>query len=372
MFKRIYNKIKRWVGNLFNIKAFKENKDQSLSLQRIQHNPILTANKAQSWESSAVFNSAAIHLEDKVHFVYRAITVDGQSVFGYAFSENGYLIDSRSRHPIYMRLDLPLSQEKELDLLPFLYQSGNSWCGCEDPRLTHIGDRIFMMYTAFDTRSPPHVELTSISVKDFLTQQWRWSKAIQLSPPYEMHKNWVIFPEKIQGKYAVLHSLSPNILVEYLDTLDDEALQIKSEYQRTQRNISWDNWMRGVGPPPIKTEEGWLVLYHAMDRNDPNKYKLGAMILDSDNPTIIRYRAAHPILEPKEHYELEGCKYGVIYSCGAVVINKTLIVYYGAADTVVCAASIQLDVLLNYLKKSDHTNEHKKKIRKPIFNRFTQ
>jgi predicted GH43/DUF377 family glycosyl hydrolase len=110
--------------------------------------------------------------------------------------------------------------------------------------------------------------------------------------------------------------------------------------------------MRGVGPTPIKTKLGWLVLYHAMEESDPNRYKLFAMILDSKNPAKIIYRSKNPILEPDLHYENEGYKWGVIYSCGAVVKDGELLVYYGGADKVSCVASISLSELMEDLKKN--------------------
>ena len=321
-------------------------------LQRTHHNPILKPDTNYSWENSAVFNSGAIYLDNKVHFIYRAITSDGESVFGYAASGNGLNVDERSTEPVYVTKKNLGIEVLDLEFpSTFSYQSGNSSSGCEDPRLTQVSDTIYMTYTGFNSSSPPCVELTSISVTDFLNKQWNWKKPIRISPPNEMHKNWVIFPEKINGHYAVLHSLTPQILIEYLDTLHHNAFTIKSCYRPTEKNTRWDNWIRGIGPPPIKTSEGWLILYHAMDRKDPNKYKIGAMLLDLLNPTKILYRVNHPILEPDAVYENEGYKSGVVYACGAVVINKLLMVYYGAADTVLCVASINLETLLYNLKQ---------------------
>ena len=102
-----------------------------------------------------------------------------------------------------------------------------------------------------------------------------------ISPPGEIHKNWVIFPEKLNGKFAVLHSITPKIAIDYFDSLDDfdGEKYITSKYVRPPESGSWDSWVRGAGPPPIKTHTGWLLLYHAMDYRDPNRYK-GAMLLD--------------------------------------------------------------------------------------------
>lgn len=325
-------------------------KIQKVLLKRAEKNPILRPNPNNAWEAYAIYNAAALYLEDKVHLVYRTIISTGESVLGYATSKDGIHIDYRSNKPIYC---CEVNREKFSDnrfSLP--YGSGGSWSGCEDPRLTCIEDTIYMTYTVFNGFHPPYMALTSIKVCDFLNKQWNWKNAIRISSMYEMHKNWVVFPEKINGKFAILHSLTPKILVDYFDSLDEENIYVKSHYNPEDRSIYWDNWMRGAGPPPIKTKEGWLLLYHAMDCNDPDKYKIGALILDLNDPTKIRYRSAYPILEPQAHYEMEGLKSGVVYSCGTALIDETFFVYYGAADTVLCTAHANLDHLLTGIKNS--------------------
>jgi len=174
-----------------------------------------------------------------------------------------------------------------------------------------------------------------------------------ISAPQQANKNWVIFPEKVNGKYAVLHSLTPNVLIEYCNDLyfDNNAF-IDSCYQSSGRENEWDNWMRGIGPPPIKTNAGWLVLYHSMDKRDPDRYKIGAMLLDLNDPTKILYRSSNPLLEPDARYENDGFKSGVVYTCGAVIIGDLLYVYYGGADTVICAAFIELNQLISQLKNA--------------------
>ena len=326
----------------------------SAPLVRSPYNPIIEPRSNVPWDSQYVFNPAALYLDGKVHIIYRAIGHSGLSVLGYAASRDAIHIDERSSEPAYV-CDGPLQcQKADPAFSSWHYSSGGSWSGCEDPRLVKIEDTIYMTYTAFGGwGTPPGVALTSISVKDFLKKHWSWKKPILISPPNEMHKNWVLFPEKIHGKYALLHSLSPKIIIDYFDDLDfNDNQDVKSHYHSGGREDYWDNWMRGVGPPPIKTNEGWLLLYHAMDKNDPNKYKVGAMILDSEDPTRILYRSDFPLLEPTTHYENEGFKAGVVYVCGAVVKDGVLFIYYGGADTVVCVASANLNALLTEIKKS--------------------
>src|SRR3989344_4947792 len=163
-----------------------------------------------------------------------------------------------------------------------------------------------------------------------------------------------IFPEKINGKFAILHSFYPKILIDYftsLDELDGRKFIQSNNTRPVDYSRTWDSWFRGIGPSPIKTDIGWLVLYHAMNHRNSDRYRMGAIILDLKNPTKILYRSESPILEPEEYYENNGYKWGVIYSCGAVVKKGNLFVYYGGADKVIGVASIKLADLLNDLKK---------------------
>ncbi len=322
------------------------------ALKRHAGNPIITPRPHHEWESVATFNPAAIHLKGKVHILYRAVGQDGISVTGYASSRDGVTIDERLSHPVYVptsSFDLPKGDPGAERYPSF---SGGGFGGCEDPRLAEVDGRVYMTYTAFDGRHPPGVALTSISTEDFLAQRWKWQKPALISPPGEQHKNWVVFPKKIHGKYAVLHSISPRVLIDYFDHLDfaDESY-IKSTYTGKGEQGRWDNMPRGVGAPPIETPDGWLVLYHAMDSRDPNRYKVGALLLDKNEPTKVVSRSLGPVLEPDEAYENSGYKSGVVYACGAVILKDMLYVYYGGADTVTCVASYPLDEFIAHIKK---------------------
>jgi len=320
-----------------------------IKLERAPHNPILKPSERSHWESQATFNPAAIYAGGKVHLIYRAIGKDDVSVLGYAMSHNGHHIHERLAEPVFS------AAKKEIDRsIPAAdYGSGGGWSGgCEDPRLTLVDNIVYLLYTAFDGWGSIRIALSSISLEDFLNKKWNWEEPVIISPPGEIHKNWVIFPEKINGKYAILHSVSPNIRIDYfndLNELRDKEKFIESKYVKAGRRQAWDSWVRGAGPPPIKTEKGWLLFYHAMDHNDPNRYKLGAMLLDLADPTKILYRSAGPVLEPDACYENEGFKAGVVYSCGAVAIDGKLFVYYGGADSVTCVATADLDSFLNEL-----------------------
>ncbi len=314
-------------------------------LVKHDENPIIQPKKENGWEAWQTFNPGVIRLDDTIHFLYRAIGDDGISRLGYAVSSDGFHIDDRLPYPVYEH------KTKDRVYTVYSYFSGGSWGGAEDPRIVRVEgeDTVYVIYTACDNGL--RVGLTSIKVDDFLHKRWQWKRPVLLSPPGEIHKNWLIFPEKIHGKYAILHSIRPTIQIEYVDSLDfDDAAYIRSSYGGPPRKRCWDKWLRGAGAPPLKTGDGWLLFYHAID-DDWSKYKVGVMLLDLDDPTKIRYRAKKPVLEPTESYENNGYKSGVVYVSGSAVKDGTLLVYYGAADNYVGVAYADLDEFVEALKK---------------------
>ncbi len=336
-------------------------------LEKYHGNPIINPRAENSWESNETFNPAAFLSGDgMVHILYRAIGGNGLSTIGYATSRDGFAVHERLDVPIYVpeqhidgvhisRVVAENKRKSESLNIPrtsFPYSSGGGgYGGSEDPRISRVGDRLFMTYTAFDGNTPPRVALTSIALDDFLAKKWNWKRPVLISPPGETNKNWVIFPEKVHGKYAVLHSISPEVSIDYFDSLDfDGKTHIRSAYHWQPNKDRWDTFVRGVGPTPMKTKEGWLVLYHATTRDCG--YKLGAMLLDLKDPTKVIARSNAPILEPKVWYENEGSKPRIIYSCGAVIKNETLFVYYGGADMVTCVATVPVKRLLESLLHS--------------------
>jgi len=315
-------------------------------LTKSEQNPIISPRQDYSWESWQTFNPGVVLLRDKVYFLYRAIGEDGISRLGYAVSSDGFTIDERLSYPVYEH------KGEGRAFTIYSYLSGGSWGGAEDPRLVRIDDEAFlyMTYTACDDGL--RVGLTSIKITDFLKKKWKWKRPTLISPPGETHKNWLIFPERIKGKYAILHSLKPDIQIEYLDDLEfDGNSHIESTFVGTVRKNCWDKWIRGAGAPPIKTKYGWLVFYHAMD-DDWSKYKVGAMLLDLEDPSKILFRAKEPLLEPKELYENCGAKNGVVYVSGAVIKDGNILVYYGGSDSHVCAAYANSDNFLEALKQN--------------------
>src|SRR3989304_9253128 len=112
---------------------------------------------------------------------------------------------------------------------------------------------------------------------------------------------------------------------------------------------SWEKRKIGVGPPPVKTTDGWLIIYHGVDEN--YVYRSGAALLDVDEPRRIVARSRAPILEPEEPYEKKGFVPDVVFPQAAMVLEGTLYVFYGAADTVTCVATAHLEELLSWLSQ---------------------
>lgn len=323
-------------------------KKQSHKLKRYVGNPIIYPAGGTYWESTATFNPTAFEHDGRVHVIYRAVGIGDISTLGYVFSKDGYSMMDRDFKPIFIHKQYP-----DFNFSLFYNSGGGGNGGAEDPRVTKIDGKLYLTYTAFDGWGSVRIGLTHISLEDFLNKKWNWRKPVLISPPGQVCKNWVIFPEKIKGKYAILHSISPEILIDYVDSLDkfDGKTFIESIHQDHPKWQLREKGIRGVGPAPIKTKLGWLVLYHKIEEHEPNRYKIFAMILDLKDPTKILYRSKEPILEPDAFYENQGFKSGVIYSCGAVIKGKDLFVYYGGADMVSCVATANLDLFLEELKK---------------------
>ncbi|MBI4235452.1 hypothetical protein HY604_04080 [Candidatus Peregrinibacteria bacterium] len=315
-----------------------ERNKRPITLERAKENPIIVPNKANSWESKLVFNPAALYIQGKVHILYRAMSEDNTSVMGYAVSHDGIHIDYRSLNPAYVPRE---SFEQKLQ------PNGNS--GPEDPRLTQIGDKIYMCYTAFDGRNPPRVALTRIAVKDFLAEKWNWTKPVLISPPNMDDKDAFVFPEKVNGKYMIIHRAGDDIDLGFSTTLDfEENTWLEEHRWIAPRKWWWDSKKVGAAAPPVKTKDGWVMLYHGV--SEDRIYRVGALLLDLKNPMKVIGRTDNPIFEPETVYEKEGEIPNVVFPCGNVLIGDKLFVYYGGADKVVGVATVEMSKLLNTIK----------------------
>lgn len=295
-------------------------------LKRFEGNPILEPIKEHTWEEQLVYNTGAIYLDGKVHLLYRGRNKEHVSCFGYASSKDGFHIDERLPEPVF-------EPQNEIDCL-----------GCEDPRITRINDTLYIPYAAFGKvpgikherkATSIQVALTSISVDNFLNHRWNFTE--RLYPlPRVFNKDCVILPEKFRGKYVIYHRIPPHIWVCYSEDLVhwyDHNIMMTPEGE-------WEFFKIGAGAPPIKTEKGWLFIYHGVSR--AQHYQLGFAFLDLEQPTKVIYRYPRPLLQAEKRWELEGMVPNVVFTCGAVLKDGEVFVYYGGADTAIGVATAPL------------------------------
>ncbi len=316
-------------------------------LARFEGNPIITPIAEHKWEKNGTFNPAATCEDGKVHILYRAMSEDNTSTIGYASSEDGVHITERLAEPVYVP-----REDFERKLVP----GGNS--GCEDPRITKIGDTFYMCYTAYDGKDPPRVAFTSIAAKDFLARRWQWTKPVLISPPGLDDKDAALFPRKIDGKYWFLHRLGSDIWIDSVDDLDFDGKTkfLGGKILMRPRDTAWDSKRLGGAAPPIETEYGWLLFYHGISKRT-NHYNVRAALLDAKTPTRVLYRMHDPLLEPEMPYEREGVVPNVVFPCGAVMMKNNLYVYYGGADKYVGVATIKMDVIVEGLAREAKLRE---------------
>jgi predicted GH43/DUF377 family glycosyl hydrolase len=271
-----------------------------------------------------VFNAAAVYHDKRVHILYRAIGEDGVSRIGYASSSDGYNIEERLPNPVFEP-----ANENEKD-------------GCEDPCLTPLDGRYIMTYTALRSlvNCTFQIGMTSISMEDFIHKRWNWGER-WLPFPGIRNKDSVVFPRKINGRYVMYHRIEPDICIAYSDDLR-RWYDIKAVFG--PRRGMWDCFKVGAAGPPIEVNEGWLFIYHGVDYE--KVYRLGVALIDRNDPEMIVFRSKEHILEPVKDYERFGKVPNVVFSCGSILIDENILVYYGAADTVICVATFDQSELI--------------------------
>ncbi|UCE14739.1 MAG: glycosidase, partial [Candidatus Heimdallarchaeota archaeon] len=213
----------------------------------------------------------------------------------------------------------------------------------EDPRITLLEGRYYITYTAVRTPIPKgdvdyHIGIASTT--DFKTFK-RHGTIIN----EHRNKDGVLFPEKINDRYALIHRApEPDMWIAYSENLLDWT-----DHKRLFAPIenSWQDFKVGAGAPPILTDQGWLEFYHGVDK-DLN-YSLGVMLLDLKDPSVIISRIEDPILRPEEEYEKVGDVPNVCFTCGVVEKENKFLVYYGAADKCIGVATIDKSKILQIL-----------------------
>lgn len=213
--------------------------------------------------------------------------------------------------------------------------------GIEDCRVSQIGDTYYLTYTA--------VSDSGVGVGLKTTRDWQhFESGGMILPPH--NKDCAIFEEKIQGKYYCLHRpSSKEIGGNYIWLAESSDTRQWGNHQciiKTRPGM-WDSARVGAGAAPIRTEQGWLEIYHGA--NAEHQYCLGAFLMDLNDPSKVIGRTKDPIMVPTEAYELSGFFGYVVFTNGHIVDGDQLTIYYGAADEFVCGAHFSIREILTKL-----------------------
>lgn len=213
--------------------------------------------------------------------------------------------------------------------------------GIEDCRVTQLGPQYCLTYTA--------VSENGVGVGFKTTTDWsEFRDHGMILPPH--NKDCAIFEECIHGLYYALHRpSSPELGGNYIWIAESPDLLHWGNHRciaQTRPGL-WDSARVGAGAAPIRTNRGWLEIYHGATKQ--NRYCLGALLLDLDAPWRVLARSTEPIMEPREEYERTGFFGEVIFTNGHLRKGDELTIYYGASDLVICAARFSISEILDSL-----------------------
>ncbi|MEY8352861.1 glycoside hydrolase family 130 protein [Lachnospiraceae bacterium 54-53] len=229
-----------------------------------------------------------------------------------------------------------------LDEKPAIMPNAKEECwGMEDPRITRIGEVYYINYTAV---SPQGAVTSLIATEDFIEYE---RKGIIFLPE---NKDVAIFPERLGGDYYAFNRPVPKGIGTpdiWISKSPDMIHWGEHKHFYSVSEEGWENGRIGGGAPPVRTEKGWLKIYHAADRN--NRYCLGAFLLDEKDPEKILAKSRQPLLEPEMEYEVNGFFGQVVFTCGCICEDENLKIYYGAADDSICMAEISLTDIYRHL-----------------------
>jgi predicted GH43/DUF377 family glycosyl hydrolase len=306
-------------------------------LRRHQENPILTASDLP-YAVNSVFNPAAVEFEGDTLLLMRVEDRRGISHLTIARSHDGFGDWRVEPLPAF---------EPSPELHP------HERLGVEDPRITYLAEAglYVIAYTAFSETGP----LVALAT----TRDFRSFERIGPVLPPE-NKDAALFPIQINGRWLMLHRpvTGSRDHGAHIWLASSQDLRHWSDHRpviRARREIGWDAHRIGLSPPPMRTEAGWLVLYHgAGEAAHRPIYRLGLALLQIDDPTRVLMRSSEWIFGPHAPYEREGEVDHVVFPCGWIARGDELRIYYGAADTSVAMATASLSELLEWLE--DHND----------------
>jgi len=293
---------------------------------RYNGNPILTKDDIP-YQVETVHNAGVVKFDGKYIMLFRSHLATGRSIIGLAESGDGFKFKASDEPFMTPSKDGVFAEYEEY--------------GVEDPRITPLEGAFYITYSAYSRHG---VRIGLAKTTDFKSVE-RVAFITQAD-----YRNTVIFPEKINGRYVKLdrpHSdISPwSIWISYSPDLhywgDSKVVMKPVKYH-------WDEMKIGPGAVPIKTEKGWLSIYHGVfPTMDGSVYRLGAALHVLDEPEIILGIGDRWILQPEDEWEVVGYVHNVVFSCGAVPEEDgTLKLYWGGADKVMCVGTAVIDELV--------------------------
>lgn len=324
-----------------------------------------------TFEDQSVLNPAIYQEGNTVYVLYRGINKKFHSAIGYARLDGPTKVVERWKKPLY-EPQYPYERK-----------------GIEDPRITKIGDTIYMTYVAHDGKNavfcyasgkhPLHLrkrgiispELTYDQVGKIFLKENLKDRYFMFEAYYEEYggrdillweKDAVLFPKKIRGKFAVIHRILPEMQIIYFDNFKQikgerfwrEYLADLAKYVILEGRYWFESRNIGGGAPPVETKDGWLVIYHTVEDSSKQKktrtYHAAAALLDKKNPTKLVGRLDYPLFSPEESWEKRGLVSNVVFPTGTAIFGKYLYIYYGAADKQIAVAKVNLKDLLKELK----------------------
>jgi predicted GH43/DUF377 family glycosyl hydrolase len=335
-----------------------------MKLKKFEGNPIISPNPKNQWEELVVCNPAAWYEDGTFYMLYRAAGNDADHLIhlGLATSKDGFNFTRMSDEPV-------------LSPTPHGYDEG---C-IEDPRLTKMGNLFYLTY-AYRSFAPGQYWLPDeqkkktcwLPLDDYCPNGLRWNLSHTALAVSENLKDWkklgritqydldnrdvILFPEKINGKYVRLERPMEMVGPEY--GCDVPSIWINYSHNLMEWEqpkllatgaFDWECKKLGGSTPPLRTKDGWLVIYHGVGTVD-SIYRVGVMLLDLENPEKIIARSSEYIMEPEFDYENDGFYQGCVFPTGNVIVDDTLYVYYGGADRFVCVATCSVSELLEFLK----------------------
>ena len=323
----------------------------------------------ESFESRAVLNPAIYQEGKTVHMFYRAVNHLNESCIGYARLLGPTKIVTRDNVALINRENI--------------YEAK----GIEDPRIVKIGETFYMTYVAFDGKNAITALAVSQNLKQFekkgiiaplitydkaedifrksvLKDQYAFFETFYKDKVgYDVllwEKDIFLFPEKIKGKFVLIHRILPEIQILYFKNFNELNLSFWRNYLRhlgdwvlLEKKYWYESRNIGGGAPPIKTKKGWVLIYHAVEETNKKKvYHAGAALLDLKNPQKVLGHLKDPLFSPTEKYEKRGEVSNAVFPTGTAIFGKNLYIYYGCADKKIAVAKVNLNDLIKELLKN--------------------